>query len=51
MLFRSPDGVIEAMEANSNGRFLMAVQWHPERIFCESPISMALLRRFVEECK
>ena len=48
---RAPDGVIEAMEANSNGRFLMAVQWHPERIFCESPISMALLRRFVEECR
>jgi len=47
----APDGIVEAMEANPNGRFLMAVQWHPERIFCESPISMALLRRFVEACR
>ena len=47
----APDGVIEAMEWNPNGRFLMAVQWHPERIFCESAISMAVLRRFVETCK
>ena len=47
----APDGVIEALEANPNGRFLMAVQWHPERIFCESPASMALLRRFVESCR
>ncbi len=47
----APDGVIEAMEANLNGRFLMAVQWHPERIFCESAVSMALLRRFVAACQ
>ena len=46
----APDGVIEAMEWNPNGRFLMAVQWHPERIFCESGISMAVLARFVEAC-
>lgn len=48
---RAPDGIIEAMEAGTNGRFLVAVQWHPERIFAESPISMALLARFVEACK
>ncbi len=48
---RAPDGVIEAMESNPSGRFLMAVQWHPERIFRDSAISMALLRRFVEACR
>jgi putative glutamine amidotransferase len=48
---RAPDGVIEAMEAHRDGRFLMAVQWHPERIFAESAVSMALLRRFVEACR
>lgn len=47
----APDGIIEAMEDNRNNRFLMAVQWHPERIFSESPISLALLRRFVEACR
>ena len=48
---RAPDGVIEAIEANNGGRFLMAVQWHPERIFSQSPLSMALLRRFIEACR
>jgi putative glutamine amidotransferase len=48
---RAPDGVIEAMEADQKGRFLMAVQWHPERIFTESGLSMALLRRFIEACR
>jgi len=47
----APDGVVEAMEANPNGRFLMAVQWHPERIFSESQPSLALLRQFVESCR
>jgi putative glutamine amidotransferase len=48
---RAPDGVIEAMEANTNGRFLMAVQWHPERIFAQSEPSLALLQRFMESCR
>ena len=48
---RAPDGIIEAIECNPNGRFLMAVQWHPERIFHESPISLAVMRRFVEACR
>ena len=48
---RAPDGVIEAIECNPDGRFLMAVQWHPERIYRESEASMALLRRFIEACR
>ncbi len=44
------DGVIEAIESNPDGRFLMAVQWHPERIFPQSEASLAVLRRFVEAC-
>lgn len=47
----APDGVIEALECNPNGRFLMAVQWHPERIFSESEASRAVLQRFVEACR
>ena len=47
----APDGIIEAIESNPNGRFLMAVQWHPERIFPESEPSLVVLRRFVEACR
>jgi len=47
----APDGVIEAVEQNPNGRFLMGVQWHPERIFQESKASLAVLRRFVDACR
>ena len=47
----APDGVIEAVEQNSNGRFLMGVQWHPERIFQESKASLAVLGKFVEACR
>jgi putative glutamine amidotransferase len=47
----APDGVVEAIESNPNGRFLMAVQWHPERIFQESEASFMVLRRFVEACR
>ena len=47
----APDRVIEAMEWNPNGRFVMAVQWHPERIIAESEASLAVLRRFVEACR
>jgi putative glutamine amidotransferase len=47
----APDGVIEAIEQNPNGRFLMGVQWHPERIFQESKASLAVLGKFVEACR
>lgn len=45
-----PDGVVEAIESTpaSYKGFLMAVQWHPERL-TESPgFSTPLARRFVE---
>ncbi|MBI3725503.1 gamma-glutamyl-gamma-aminobutyrate hydrolase family protein [bacterium] len=29
---RSPDGVIEALEGEADGVFLLGVQWHPERM-------------------
>ncbi len=49
----SDDGVIEAVEGGqgSDGadRFIVGVQWHPERTFDESAASRALFRRFIDE--
>jgi putative glutamine amidotransferase len=50
---RSPeDGVIEAIEGAPDGvggRFVVGVQWHPERTFDESAASRALFARFIAE--
>jgi putative glutamine amidotransferase len=45
---RADDGVIEAMELDSD-RFVVGVQWHPERIQ-EIPGSLEIFRAFVEAC-
>lgn len=47
---RAPDGVVEAIE-ESAGRFVVGVQWHPERGWRSDEFSLALFRRFVEEAK
>ena len=50
---RTPeDGVVEAIENTPDGlggRFVLGVQWHPERTFDESAASRALFARFVAE--
>jgi putative glutamine amidotransferase len=50
---RSPeDGVVEAVEGTPDGvggRFVLGVQWHPERTFEESAASRALFARFIAE--
>ena len=54
---RSDDGLIEGFEREySNGKsFLLAVQWHPERMYKfnleGSPVSKAIRNRFIEEVK
>jgi len=45
---RSPDGVIEAMEAYER-RFCVGVQWHPERLHNEA--SLTLFRAFIFEAQ
>lgn len=44
---RADDGVIEGIEA-VNGAFVIAVQWHPERMWARDPASLRLFRAVVE---
>ncbi len=43
----APDGVVEGVEGA--GRFLLAVHWHPERMFTHQPEQLALFRALVDE--
>ena len=43
----SPDGLIEAVFAQSQ-RFLWAVQWHPEFSFRKDPVSVKIVKAFVD---
>jgi putative glutamine amidotransferase len=47
------DGIIEAIEwADTTGKpFLIGVQWHPERMDLNNPLSGAIGREFLEECR
>ena len=45
----SPDGVVEAIEDDSDGMF-MGVQWHAESLV-EFPEQLALFRTLVEEAE
>jgi putative glutamine amidotransferase len=45
---RSADGVIEATETTDPSRFLIGVQWHPEKMLPDDPRQAKLLRAFVE---
>lgn len=46
----SSDGLIEAMEMSDKKRFAMAVQWHPERMPENDPLSAPLAKAFVKAC-
>jgi len=43
----APDGVVEAVE-DTSGRFMVGVQWHPERGFQTDPLSQALFKSFIQ---
>lgn len=44
---QAPDGTIEALEARFAHPFFLAVQWHPELMVAEDPVSRRLFERFV----
>lgn len=45
---RSPDGVIEATETTNPDRFLIGVQWHPEKMVPDDKLQAKLLEAFVK---
>jgi putative glutamine amidotransferase len=50
-LASSQDGLIEAIcQSNRMLPFLMAVQWHPERMDAGNPLSAPLASAFIEAC-
>ena len=42
------DSVVEAVELDAPGHFVVAVQWHPERSWAESTLSRALFAAFTK---
>lgn len=46
---RSTDGLIEGLEWVGDGRWLLGVQWHPERMR-DTPFARALFTAFVAAC-
>ncbi len=48
---RSPDGVIEAFSKPEAPGFNLCVQWHPEWLAAENPVSMQILAAFGAACR
>jgi len=50
---QAPDGIIEAFEWSDQAEkaFLLAVQWHPERLPFKNPLSGKLAQAFVEAAR
>jgi putative glutamine amidotransferase len=48
---RAPDGLIEAFSAHKAPAFALGVQWHPEWLAAENPISVRLLQAFGAACQ
>ncbi|QDT63592.1 gamma-glutamyl-gamma-aminobutyrate hydrolase family protein [Calycomorphotria hydatis] len=45
---KSPDGVIEATETTDPNRFLIGVQWHPEKMMPENKLQARLIKAFID---
>jgi putative glutamine amidotransferase len=45
------DGIVEALEASDPQRFLLGVQWHPERSYESSRASRALFAAFIDAAR
>ena len=45
----APDGVVEAVELPGK-RFVVGIQWHPERLYEQYPEHAKPFKAFVEAC-
>lgn len=45
---KSPDGIVEAIESTDPNRFVIGVQWHPEKLASENAVQAKLFRAFIE---
>jgi putative glutamine amidotransferase len=48
---RAPDGVVEAFSVADSAGFTLCVQWHPEWLAADNPVSMKMLTAFGEACR
>jgi putative glutamine amidotransferase len=48
---RAPDGVVEAFSVAESRGFSLCVQWHPEWLAADNPVSMKMLTAFGEACR
>lgn len=46
----APDGIIEAIESDGGGSFVLGVQWHPEQLYESDRVSRRLFKRFINIC-
>jgi putative glutamine amidotransferase len=44
---RAPDGLIEGLEGQDEGGFLLGVQWHPEELVESIPEARRLFEAFI----
>jgi len=45
---RCPDGIVEAVESTDPDRFLIGVQWHPEKLMPDDAAQTKLLKAFID---
>lgn len=48
---RAEDGIVEAIEADHSGSFLLGVQWHPEELVDDHRSMRQLFAHFVQACR
>ncbi|TWU03397.1 gamma-glutamyl-gamma-aminobutyrate hydrolase family protein [Neorhodopirellula pilleata] len=45
---KSPDGIVEAIESTDPNRFVIGVQWHPEKLVPENKLQQKLIQAFID---
>jgi len=50
VIARAPDGVVEALTGSEPGRWILGVQWHPEKSFAYDLFSRRIFEQFIATC-